>query len=197
MKFVMKRRMPGITFLTLALSLAFAAGCSKNENTGNSGNSGNANAAGANRTATAPPSGAVTASAGSPMAALKAYYEAANRKDIATAKKYLSAGTMRLMEEGAKRMGKSVDEAMKEGALQSPPVVPELSNEKITGDTATVDIKAEGQTISMPMVKEDGEWKLAMDKLLENMKNQMGGAAEQPKGPATSTDDEDEHDGGH
>jgi flagellar hook-associated protein FlgK len=96
-------------------------------------------------------------------------------KDINSAKKYLSAGTIAMMEEGAKKMGKSLDEAFKESAEQSStPAIPEFTNEKITGDTATVDMKAQGMSVTMPLVKEGGEWKLAMDKLINDMKNSTG-----------------------
>jgi hypothetical protein len=49
-------------------------------------------------------------------------------------------------------------------------VVPDISNEKITGDTATVDLKGEAKTLTMPMVKEGGEWKLAVDKAFPNQR---------------------------
>jgi serine/threonine protein kinase len=114
-----------------------------------------------------------TASEPSPTSALRAYYEAALRKDISAEKRYLSAGTMGMMEDAGKQAGKTVDEILEEGARQMPiSSVPELSNEQVSGDTATVDIKIQGQIITMPMVKENGEWKLAMDKLLESIKKQ-------------------------
>ena len=182
--------------MTLVIALAvvvFSAACSKSANTGNSTNSTNiTNSSTTNKTTPT-----TTTSSGdpasSPTAALRAYYQAAMNKDIATAKKYLSAGTMRVMEEGAKKMGKSVDEAFEEGA-QTTTVMPEFGSEKITGDTATVDIKAQGATVTMPMVKEDGVWKLAMDKLIEDMKNSMGGTQSKDAG---DDDDEGNHNGGH
>jgi hypothetical protein len=115
-------------------------------------------------------------------------------KDMAAAKRYLSVGTMEMMEEGAKKMGKSVDEAMKDSPATT---MPEFSNEKINGDTATVDLKSEGMTLTMPLVKEGGEWKLAMDKMIKDMQNSAGGA--QPKAPTESQDDDDSgnHNSGH
>jgi flagellar hook-associated protein FlgK len=193
-KVVMKSSNRMILVIALAV-VVFSAACSKNANTGNSTNSTNSSTT--NKTSTTSTStGGDTAS--SPIAALRAYYEAAMKKDIPTAKKYLSAGTMRVMEEGAKKMGKSVDEAFNEGA-QTTTAMPEFSNEKITGDTATVDIKAQGATVTMPMVKEDGVWKLAMDKLIEDMRNSMGGDTSTKK-PGVADDDDDEegnHNSGH
>ena len=145
--------------------------------------------------------------AASPTETLKAYYEAASKKDIPTVKKYLSQGTMKFMEEGAKKMGKSVDEMFKEGAAASPPTVtPTFSNEKINGDNATVDISAPGQpTVTMPLVKEGGEWKIAIDKLIETMKASMGAPTAPTTAPTmpplnnsntskTADDDDEDHD---
>ncbi|MDT5122814.1 MAG: hypothetical protein QOC96_2296 [Acidobacteriota bacterium] len=114
--------------------------------------------------------GACNKGGGSPTDALKAYYDAGKKKDIETAKKYLSKGTLQVMEDSAKAQGKTVDQMFKDNAdrdAQMP--TPEFSNEKINGDTATVDIKGQGMTVTMPMVKEDGQWKLAIDKMMEEM----------------------------
>lgn len=187
-KVVMKNSTRMILVIALA-AVVFSAACSKNANTGNSTNSTNSTTTNKNSSTTS--SGDA---ASSPTAALRAYYQAAMNKDIPTAKKYLSTGTMRVMEEGAKKMGKTVDEAFEEGA-QTTTAMPEFSNEKINGDTATVDIKAQGASVTMPMVKEDGVWKLAMDKLIEDMRKSMGGT--QSKGPGDADDDEDDKEGNH
>jgi flagellar hook-associated protein FlgK len=177
--------------LVIALAtVVFATACSKNANTGNSTNT--ANSSTGNKTTSSTSGG--SEAAGSPTAALRSYYQAAMNKDINSAKRYLSAGTMTLLEEGAKKMGKSLDEAFKESATQSnTTTMPEFSNEKITGDTATVDMKAQGMSVTMPMVKEGGEWKLAMDKLIEGMKNSMGNDG--PKPSTGGDDDDDKHEG--
>lgn len=99
----------------------------------------------------------------SPTEVFKAYYDAAVKKDFTTAKNYLSKGSIDLMELGAKQSGKTFEQAMKDSPAAEGPM-PQLSNEKITGDTATVDITAEGQKAAMPFVKENGEWKIALDK---------------------------------
>ena len=112
-----------------------------------------------------------TSSILSPTDTLKAYYKAAKDKDIPGLKKYLSQGTLKIMEVGAKNMGKNLDDVLKDSASTTPPITPLFGNEKVTGDTATVDINADGQTIVMPFVKEGGEWKIAMDKLVENMQS--------------------------
>ncbi|HEY0379230.1 MAG TPA: nuclear transport factor 2 family protein [Pyrinomonadaceae bacterium] len=182
--------------MLLAISFAFSAACKKNANTGNTTSN-----TGTTTTTTTATGGGTTggAAAGSPTAALRAYYDAAMRKDIPTAKRYLSSGTMRMMEEGARKMGKTVDEAFQEGAQQTPTAsMPEFSNEKISGDTATVDLKSQGISLTMPMVKEGGEWKIAMDRMIEDMKNSMGGSTGggAPTMPEGDGNDNDDH-GGH
>ena len=180
------QRNTGIIFV-LALAVVFSTACSKNSNTGNSTNSTNASNTTTNTTASPGSTGGATA-AGGPTATLRAYYEAAARRDFEAAKRYLSTGTMEMMEEGAKKMGKTLDEALKESPEQK--VIPQFSNEKINGDTATVDLNAQGMTITMPLVKENGEWKLAMDKMMEDLQRSMGGGAKD-----SSKDDDDEHGG--
>lgn len=138
-KFSIKSRTHGITVLTLALALSvLAVACSKSATTG-------------------------------PTDTLKAYYDAAKRKDIEAVKKFLSRDTRQLMEDIAKGQGKTLDQMFKEGAdrdAQMP--TPEFTNEKINGDTATVDINTPGRPmVTMQMVKEDGEWKLAIDKMMK------------------------------
>jgi flagellar hook-associated protein FlgK len=187
--------------MLLAISFAFSAACKKSANTSNT----TSNTGTTTTTTTGGTTGGATttggAAAGSPTAALRAYYDAAMRKDIPTAKRYLSAGTMRMMEDGARRMGKTVDQAFEEGAQQTPTTsMPEFSNEKINGDTATVDIKSQGISLTMPMVREGGEWKIAMDKMLEDMKNSMGGGTTgggAPTMPEGDGDNDNDDHGGH
>ncbi|HWS99554.1 MAG TPA: hypothetical protein VN256_04715 [Pyrinomonadaceae bacterium] len=182
--------------MLLALSFALSAACGKSANTGN----GNAANTGGTTTTTTTTGGATGggAEAGKPTAALRAYYEASMRKDVAAAKRYLSASTMRMLEDSAKQMGKTVDEAMEEGARQNTmSAMPEMSNEKISGDNASVDVTAMGRPLTMQMVKEGGEWKIALDKTLQSAGISTGGGT---AGGPTQTEpeggDEDEH-GGH
>jgi flagellar hook-associated protein FlgK len=147
----MKRSVRGTVALGLALGLvALVAACSK--------------------------------SASTPTGALKAYFEAAKKKDIATAKKYLSSGTLKMMEDLAKAQGKTLDQMFNENAAKETQMpTPEFSNEKINGDTATVDMKVANQpVVTAQMVKESGDWKLAIDKMMSDMKSQI---SEPPKAP--------------
>jgi predicted Rossmann fold nucleotide-binding protein DprA/Smf involved in DNA uptake len=112
-----------------------------------------------------------------PTDALKAYIDAASKKDVAAMKSHLSQGTLKLMEDGAKAMNKNLDDMLKDESGQMPPEAANIkySNEKVSGDTATVDMTAQGQTATMPLVKENGEWKLALDKFIEDMKKKSLG----------------------
>lgn len=112
-----------------------------------------------------------------PTDALKAYIAAASKKDVAGMKSHLSAGTLKVMEAGAKAQSKNLDDMLKEESGQMPPEAADIKygNEKIDGDNATVDMTTQGQTVSMPLVKESGEWKLAIDKFVEDMKKKLGG----------------------
>ncbi len=184
--------------MLLAVAFVFSAACKKNANTGNTATS---NTGGTTTTTTTTGGGATTGGAGtpatSPTAALRAYYEAGMKKDVAGAKRHLSAGSIKVLEEGAQKMGMTLDEAMNQNAQQQAATpMPEFANERISGDTATVDIKAQGQTLTMHFVKEGGEWKLAMDKVLEDLKKGAGGATTTQSQPEGGGDDEDEH-GGH
>jgi Domain of unknown function (DUF4878) len=106
----------------------------------------------------------------SPTATAKAFYEAVKAKDAAGIKNTMSKGSLEMMEKFAKMQNKSLDEALKEPSGAPPPTSFESKDEVITGDTATLQVKDEkGNWESIPFVKEDGKWKIALDKA-------MGGA---------------------
>jgi hypothetical protein len=121
---------------------------------------------------------AVTAcnkSGSSPTATAKAFYEATKTKDVDGMKKALSKKSLEMMEAFAKMGNKSLDESLKESNPTKQPPSFEAQNEKINGDTATLDVKDEnGKWQSVPFVKEDGQWKIALDQLLEKAFSQMG-----------------------
>lgn len=105
----------------------------------------------------------------SPTATLTAFYEASKNKDVTGVKKHLSKKSLELFETEAKKSGKPLDDFLKE-AVADPVAdkMPELRNEKISGDTATVEMKRDksDQWDTVAFVKEDGEWKLAFDRLV-------------------------------
>jgi hypothetical protein len=105
----------------------------------------------------------------SPTATFKAYFEASKNKDVEGVKRVFSKTTLELFEKQAQDQKKTVDEMFKAGMEQKPLTgnLPELRNEKINGNEATLEIKDEksGRWDTLPFVKEDGQWKIALDKM--------------------------------
>ena len=158
--------------LILAVAFTFSAACSKSGNSSSN-----------------------SSTSSGPAATARAYFEAVNRKDSAAAKRYLSAGSIRKLEAEAKDLDKPLDVAYKESVEKaSGGAVPDIGNEKITGDTATVDLKGDAKTLTMPMVKEGGEWKLAVDKAFPNQRI-FASPSGSPAGTPTQTPAEDTESG--
>jgi hypothetical protein len=77
----------------------------------------------------------------------------------------------------AKEQNKSTDDMLKDLHKDDKgEKIPETRNEKITGDTATLEVKNEktSKWDTLPFVKENGEWKIALDKFLEDMIKGLG-----------------------
>ncbi|HEX8844546.1 MAG TPA: hypothetical protein VF791_07870 [Pyrinomonadaceae bacterium] len=99
----------------------------------------------------------------SPTETFKAFFEAAKKGDAATIKRMLSKRMLKVLEEQARQEKKPLDELLVKVSL--PPTLPEIRNEKISGDTATLEIKYQGVEEWRPLkfVKEEDEWKLDSD----------------------------------
>lgn len=119
-----------------------------------------------------------------PTQVLKEFFEASKRKDIATVKKSLSKNSFPLIEKNAELINVSVDEYLRETSAIRVENDVETRNEKISGETATVEFKDTSMEEygSLPFVKEEGIWKLALDKLAEQMQKAL---TEQMNAPAT------------
>ena len=181
-KIVMKKN--AWLILVIALTALFISGCSKNANTGNTTNSTNSTTTNKTTTTASP-----VTTASSPMAVLKAFNEASDKKDFEGAKSHLSASSVTYLEERAKKKGKTLEQDFRESRSENAAAFP-LSNEKITGDTATVDMKTPGPAVTVPFVKENGEWKLAIDKYMEDDKNSM--SEDNPKNSNDAGDDDED-----
>ena len=111
-----------------------------------------------------------------PTKTFKNFFEASKKKDPAAMKKTLSKGSLEMFDKIAKEQNKMTDDMLKDvdkdGKKEA---MPETRNEKITGETATLEIKNEktGKWDSLPFVKEDSEWKIAFDKFIENMMKEL------------------------
>ena len=105
----------------------------------------------------------------SPTATFTAFYEASKNKDVEAAKKIFSKKTLELFEIEARAKNKTIEEMFKAGMDQKPPPdkLPEMRNEKINGDEATLEVKDDktGRWDTLTFVKEDGQWKIALDKM--------------------------------
>lgn len=107
----------------------------------------------------------------SPTDTLKTFIEASKNKDAETVKKTLSKGTIGMIEETAKAQNTTVDDLLKKDNGMTVKELPEMRNEKIEGDTATLEVKnvVTGDFDSIPFVKEDGGWKIALDKFMQQL----------------------------
>jgi hypothetical protein len=114
-----------------------------------------------------------------PSATFKAYFEAQQKKDIAGMKQTLSRTSLAMMEVSAKQQNLTVDK-MIQSQLDNPSSrtdkMPETRNEKITGDTATLELRNEdtNRWDTMYFAKEDGAWKIALDRTMEEMLRKSG-----------------------
>jgi hypothetical protein len=107
-----------------------------------------------------------------PGDALKQYVAASQKGDIETMRHLLSKGSLELIEKSAKAQGTTTDEILRKESSVKIQNAPEVKNEKIEGDTATVEIKNETNgafDMKMPFVREDGAWKIARDKYIEEL----------------------------
>ncbi len=125
----------------------------------------------------------------SPTGVLKTYIDASDRKDLAAVKQTFSKGTIKMYEDAAQKRQISVDEVVKDQfELASSAELKsklESGKETIEGETATVEVKdnSTGNLERIPFVKEDGAWKVALDKFIEDLMNKM---REEMNMPATN-----------
>jgi hypothetical protein len=100
--------------------------------------------------------------ASTPTEAFKIFYEATKNKDMAALKSLIARENLASMEAEAKNRNKSLDDYLIEGSRVVPSAMPQLGEEKIDGDKATLQFKREGAAnwSTASFVKEDGGWKI-------------------------------------
>jgi hypothetical protein len=103
--------------------------------------------------------------ASTPTELFKNFYTAAKSKDVDGLKSMISKASLAYAESEAKKKGQSVDEFLAEQGRYFPPNMPEIRDEKIEGDKATLEFKREGAAnwSTARFVKEDGEWKVSFN----------------------------------
>lgn len=105
----------------------------------------------------------VTLAAATPTAAMRAYYDAAKKKDYAALKDLVS-------DEYLKEMAKApfpLERMLRPLTENVPSTVPELRNEKVNGDRATLEVR-NGETRAwetIRFVRQKGGWKLALHEM--------------------------------
>ncbi len=115
----------------------------------------------------------------SPTDVFKAMSAASAAKDVEGIKKHFTKQTLVLFDQVAAEQGKTVDQILREPNGAPFPVMPDIGEEKITGQTATLEI-GDPETDSatrLPFVIENGEWKIAMDVYLNEIEDAMSGDA--------------------
>lgn len=127
----------------------------------------------------------------SPSDTLKKYVDAYDRKDLTAIKQTFSKGTMKMYEDAAQKRKTSADEIIKgqfeAGLFDDLESQVEPVSEKIEGDSSVVEVKSKGKENEMiPLVKEDGEWKIAFDQYMQTVMKRM--TEEMNKPPTNSAD---------
>ena len=173
-----------LPFFIAIAALGFAACSSAPSN--QSVNTGNV---AVNSVTAPPPTSNTAASNRSPMETLRALNAASKAKDVSVIKNLVSNGTLQLMEKSAQNQNKSVDEILTADDGAPFNELPEMRDEKINGETATVEIKnaVTKEFEKIPFVRENGEWKLALDVLVQEFERKATEAMKDA--PDKKTDD--------
>ena len=107
-----------------------------------------------------------SSSAMTPTETVKAFIAAYQKKDVEAFKKLVSKKSLAEMEKAAKAEKETLDKKIEELlADEKLPFKgePEMRNEKIDGDKASVEVKIEDKWENTPLVKEDGVWKFTFE----------------------------------
>ncbi len=151
-----------LTFLAVAtifgaLALTACTGTNTNSNS-------NTNSSTSSNSATDKPAATGNVGFSSPTATFRTFYDAAKNGNTDGIKRSMSAKTLDMMQKGAAKENKSIDEAFKEMIKDAPAAIPETRNEKIDGEKATLEVKDDkmDKWDTVPFVRENGEWKIAI-----------------------------------
>lgn len=104
-----------------------------------------------------------------PLDVLKAYQQAIRKKDPTEMKLLLSKGSLKMADDEAKAQNTTIDEIIKRETLftETQKTV-RIKNQKIEGDKATIEVENSfGSWDIVPFNKEDGEWKIAKERYVE------------------------------
>lgn len=109
-----------------------------------------------------------------PFETLQTYTQAIKKKDTAKMKALLTKGSLKMAEDEAKAQNVSLDEILMRETIFSPDQKTlKFRNEKIEGDNATIEVENNfGSFDRVPFIKEDGIWKIAKEKIADEMLKQ-------------------------
>lgn len=113
-------------------------------------------------------------SGSTPTATMKSQVAAMKKNDLPAIRSNLSRGTLKMFEQAAQFQNITLDEELSNRSRQannvSQETTIEMRNEQITGDAATLEIKnpITGTWDKIPFVRDDGRWKIALDKFMED-----------------------------
>jgi len=137
----------------------------------------------------------------SPKDAVQAFVDALEAKDEAAVKAALSEKTNKMLALQTKMTGRSIVDIFDSEEFEEMSKMPDTKNEKIDGDKATIEVKdpKDEKWDEMPLVKEDGSWKLAFadaeyDKDYERMVKEVEKAVKEKKGDKATESDADSGD---
>lgn len=158
------------TFFLLAAITACQKAAESNTNTGSNRSAANTTTQPAVNTnqSEAPKSSESPAASGSlatPTETYRTGYAARKNKDIAGLKRVLSKDALDFLTEMGKEEKKTLDDQLKALADRPQADKAETRNEKIDGDTASLEyLNERGTWSTMDFVKEGGDWKIGMPK---------------------------------
>ena len=126
-----------------------------------------------------------------PLETFKIYTKAIKKKDTEAMKVLLSEATLEMHEQEAQAQGVTVDDIVKRETLfgENQTTV-EYRDEKIDGDTATLQVKTQyGSWETVPFVREGGVWKIDKqgyaDRMIREIEEQNRQSIDDQINPAT------------
>ncbi|MEQ1605458.1 MAG: hypothetical protein ABL999_11385 [Pyrinomonadaceae bacterium] len=160
--------------IALTLTVVFIAAANACQKTDYKNTATNSNSASANTNTavnTAAPQTPVNQSSDTgsgPTSAYKAAYAARKNKDIAALKKLMSKDIidfLTMIGDADPKNKQTLDQVLMEMCERPQGSTPDTRNEKVEGDKATLEyLDEKGEWQIMDFIKEDGAWKLTIDK---------------------------------
>ena len=145
------------------------------------------------------PSGSDAKANAEPKDAVKAFVDALKAKDANAVKSALSEKTNKMLALQEKMSGMSVVDVFSKDGFDGLPSEPETRNPKIDGEKATLEVKdkKDDKWSEIPLVKENGSWKLAFadadyDAKYEQMAAEVEKMMKDKKDVPKSTDGSDD-----